>query len=90
MQVLLNSTTYLTKSNYLIGLSCPKAIWLKFNKPEKLPDVDEKTQISCRLVRLLITKLAKSTKITQSITGNRFQNSSLATWIIMMVNTMVV
>ena len=49
-----------------------------------------KKQISCHLVRLLITKLAKSTKRTPNITGNRFQNSSLSTWIIMITSMMAI
>ncbi|MDO8563680.1 MAG: DUF2779 domain-containing protein [Nanoarchaeota archaeon] len=34
----------LTKSRYVTGLSCKKAIWLAFNKPEALPEIDEATQ----------------------------------------------
>ncbi len=36
--------TFLTKSSYISGLQCQKWIWLKFNKPEELPEVDESTQ----------------------------------------------
>jgi len=32
-----------TKSRYVTGLSCKKAIWLAFNKPEALPEIDEAT-----------------------------------------------
>ena len=39
-----NQRKYLTKSKYLIGLSCPKAIWLTYNNPKKLPEVDSATQ----------------------------------------------
>ncbi len=34
----------LTKSRYVIGLTCPKALWLMFNLPEELPEIDEATQ----------------------------------------------
>ncbi len=47
-----------------------------------------KTQISCHSVRLLITKLVKSTKIIRNSTGNCFQNSFLATWITRITSTM--
>ncbi len=40
----ISQNKYLTKSRYLTGLSCPKAIWLTYNKPEKLPEVDQTTQ----------------------------------------------
>lgn len=36
--------TLLTKSRYVTGLSCKKALWLMFNKPESLPEIDEATQ----------------------------------------------
>lgn len=36
--------TLLTKSRYVAGLSCSKAIWLMFNKPELLPEIDNQTQ----------------------------------------------
>ncbi len=36
--------TYLTKSRYVSGLSCKKAIWLAFNKPEALPEIDTAVQ----------------------------------------------
>src|SRR3989344_8736298 len=34
----------LTKSNYILGLECPKHLWLKFNHPEKIkePSVADK------------------------------------------------
>lgn len=35
---------YLTKSTYLVGLSCKKQIWLSFNSPEELPEADRETQ----------------------------------------------
>ncbi len=35
---------YLTKSNYVTGLGCAKAVWLKFNDPDALPEVDGQTQ----------------------------------------------
>lgn len=34
----------LTKSKFLIGLQCPKCLWIMFHEPEKIPEVDEKTQ----------------------------------------------
>src|SRR3989344_2914032 len=36
--------TFLTKSRYVTGLNCSKAIWLAFNRPEALPEIDEATQ----------------------------------------------
>jgi len=33
----------LTKSNYLIGLQCPKYLWIKFNEDEKIPAPDAAT-----------------------------------------------
>lgn len=44
MQKRPSQTRYLTKSRYITGLSCRKALWLMFNAPEKLPVVDEATQ----------------------------------------------
>src|SRR3989344_337123 len=35
---------FLTKSNYINGLQCSKWIWLKFNDPAKLPEVDKATR----------------------------------------------
>lgn len=37
-------TIYLTKTRYVVGLSCHKALWLMFNAPERLPETDEATQ----------------------------------------------
>lgn len=34
----------LTKSRYVNGLKCPKALWLAFNRPESLPQIDGATQ----------------------------------------------
>lgn len=34
----------LSKSKYLIGLQCPKLLWMHFNDKESLPPVDESTQ----------------------------------------------
>ena len=39
-----NKKTFLTKSRYVNGLQCSKWVWLAFNKPEELPEVDEATQ----------------------------------------------
>lgn len=36
--------SYLTKTNYVNGLSCTKWVWLKFNNPHALPEVDEALQ----------------------------------------------
>ncbi len=36
--------TLLTKSRYVMGLNCKKAIWLAFNNPSELPKVDEAMQ----------------------------------------------
>lgn len=37
-------TILLTKSRYVQGLNCKKAIWMQFNAPDELPEVDEATQ----------------------------------------------
>ena len=34
----------LTKSNYMIGLQCPRYLWIKINHPEKLPETTEAQQ----------------------------------------------
>ena len=34
----------LSKSKYLLGIQCPKLLWMDFNEPEKLPKIDEITQ----------------------------------------------
>ncbi|MCX6774542.1 MAG: DUF2779 domain-containing protein [DPANN group archaeon] len=34
----------ISKTNFLIGLSCPRYLWYVFNAPEKLPPIDEATQ----------------------------------------------
>lgn len=34
----------LTKSKYVIGLQCPKYLWMMFNSPEQIPEVDAATQ----------------------------------------------
>ena len=36
--------TLLTKSKYVIGLQCPKYLWMMFNSPGSIPGVDEATQ----------------------------------------------
>ena len=35
---------YLSKSDYLMGLDCVKALWLKKNRKELMPEYDEATQ----------------------------------------------
>ncbi len=40
----MNKQTLLTKSRYVTGLNCSKAIWLMFNRPEEMPEIDEMTQ----------------------------------------------
>lgn len=35
---------FLTKSRYVTGLNCPKALWLMFNRPEEMPEIDDATQ----------------------------------------------
>lgn len=35
---------YLSKSDYLMGLDCVKALWLKKNRKEIMPEYDEATQ----------------------------------------------
>lgn len=40
----MNKKVFLTKSRYVNGLQCAKWIWLSFNDPSKLPEVDEATQ----------------------------------------------
>ena len=34
----------LTKSKYLLGIQCPRQVWIHFHQPEKIPEVDEQTQ----------------------------------------------
>jgi hypothetical protein len=34
----------LSKSSYLLGLQCPKLLWTKINKKERIPDVDKALQ----------------------------------------------
>jgi len=34
----------LTKSKYLMGLQCPKLLWIQFNEPDRMPPVDDATQ----------------------------------------------
>ena len=34
----------LSKSKYLNGLQCPKYLWMLFNEPEKIPEVDTATR----------------------------------------------
>ncbi len=34
----------LSKSKYLLGLQCPKLLWVVFNEPEKIPEPDQATQ----------------------------------------------
>src|SRR3989344_186390 len=34
----------ISKSNFMIGLSCPTLLWCTFNAPEKLPEIDDATQ----------------------------------------------
>jgi hypothetical protein len=34
----------LTKSKYLVGLQCPKYLWVKFNEPDGIPEPDASTQ----------------------------------------------
>ncbi|MDD5702226.1 MAG: DUF2779 domain-containing protein, partial [Dehalococcoidales bacterium] len=36
--------SFLSKSKYLNGLQCPKYLWVLFNEPEKVPEVDAATQ----------------------------------------------
>lgn len=35
---------FLSKSKYLIGLQCPKLLWINYNAKDQLPPVDEQTQ----------------------------------------------
>ncbi len=35
---------YLTKTDYVNGLTCPKSLWLAFNAPGRLPKADESAQ----------------------------------------------
>jgi hypothetical protein len=40
----MGSFHYLTKSRYMLGLQCPKLLWLSINKPEEGAETDEATQ----------------------------------------------
>ncbi len=35
---------FLTKSKYLLGIQCPRQVWINFNQPEKLPEIDQQAQ----------------------------------------------
>ena len=34
----------LSKSRYLVGLQCPKYLWVQLNEPERIPETDAVTQ----------------------------------------------
>ena len=38
------SKPYLSKSKYLVGLQCPKLLWIHYKAKDKLPPVDEQTE----------------------------------------------
>src|SRR3989338_8080299 len=40
----MSKQTLLTKSRYITGLNCEKALWLMFNRPEDIPEIDEAAQ----------------------------------------------
>ena len=40
----MNKQRTLSKSNYKLGLTCPKSLWIKLNHPEKLSEIDKGTQ----------------------------------------------
>ncbi len=37
-------TKLLSKTKYLIGLQCPKYLWIQSNNPERIPETDPVTQ----------------------------------------------
>ncbi|MAH02004.1 MAG: DUF2779 domain-containing protein [Candidatus Woesearchaeota archaeon] len=37
-------STFLSKSKYLLGLQCPKYLWIAIHEKEKIPEVDQATQ----------------------------------------------
>ncbi len=50
----------LTKSNYLIGLQCPKLLWITKNDKERIPDPDKVAQATFKtgdLIGVLATKV---------------------------------
>jgi hypothetical protein len=40
----MKSPRILSKSSYLIGLQCPRYIWIQFHEPERIPETDPVTQ----------------------------------------------
>ena len=49
----------LTKSKYLIGLQCPKYLWMMFHEKHKIPEPDEQAQFKFAQ-GYLVGDLAKS------------------------------
>ncbi len=50
----------LTKSNYLLGLQCPKLLWIKVNDKERIPKPDKEAEAKFRigtLIGVLATKV---------------------------------
>jgi len=39
-----NYAPLLTKSKYMVGLQCPKHLWILFHQKDKIPEIDEQTQ----------------------------------------------
>ena len=35
----------ISKSKYMLGLQCPRLLWVSVNQPEALPPIDEETQL---------------------------------------------
>lgn len=43
LKQLILSNSMLTKSNYLLGLQCPKLLWVSKNDKKRIPEYDEIT-----------------------------------------------
>ena len=59
----------LSKSNYLLGLQCPKLLWTKVNAKERMPPIDEAIQYRFNqghIIGDMATKLFDGIKIPES------------------------
>ena len=72
----------LSKSKYLVGLQCPKHLWILFHEPERIPEVDKSTQYRFDQGKL-VGELAKSIYpngidiATEDLSGNINQTQDL-------------
>ena len=65
----------LSKSKYLVGLQCPKYLWILFHEKERIPEPDKSTQYRFDQGRL-VGELAKSLYPTGiNIPTDNFKNN---------------